>query len=64
MYIKNIYILMPFYNMLEYSHNYSMTLESLWNYYRDELNDVNGNISNSKSFEYKTKIVGKTFSKF
>ena len=55
---------MPFYNMLEYSHNYSMTLESLWNYYRDELNDVNGNISNSKSFEYKTKIVGKTFSKF
>ena len=30
-----------------------MIIESLWNYYRDEVNDVNDNISNSKSFEYK-----------
>ena len=27
------------YNLLEYSDNYSMTSVSLWNYYRDELND-------------------------
>ena len=27
------------YNLLEYSENYSMTSVSLWNYYRDELND-------------------------
>ena len=25
------------YNLLEYSDNYSMTSESLWNYHRDEL---------------------------
>ena len=26
-------------NLLEYSPNYSVTPGSLWNYYRDELND-------------------------
>ena len=30
---------MPMYNLLEYSDNYSMTSESFWNYYKDELND-------------------------
>ena len=30
---------MPMYNLLEYSHNYSMSSGSLWNYYRDEVND-------------------------
>ena len=30
---------MPMYNLLEYSHNYSMSSGSLWNYYRDEIND-------------------------
>ena len=30
---------MPIYNLLEYSDNYSMTSGSLWNYYRDEIND-------------------------
>ena len=30
---------MPMCNLLEYSHNYSMTSGSLWNYYRDEIND-------------------------
>ena len=42
------------YNLLEYSENYSMTLGSLWNYYRDELidstieNNSSNNINNSK----------------
>ena len=37
-------IAMPMYNLLEYSDNYSMTLRSFWNYYRDEVNDdANGN---------------------
>ena len=32
------------YNLLEYSENYSMTSESLWNYYKDEVNvDANEN---------------------
>ena len=30
---------MPMYNLLEYSHNYSMSSGRLWNYYRDEIND-------------------------
>ena len=63
---------MPMYNLLEYSSNYSMTLGSLWNYYRDEINDDenenndDGNKINnsksitSKSFKYKTKIMGIT----
>ena len=37
-----------------------MTSGSLWSYYSDENDDVNGNASDSKSFVYKTKIVGKT----
>ena len=30
---------MSMYNLLEYSDNCSMASESLWNYYRDEVND-------------------------
>ena len=48
------------YNLLEYSQNYSMTSGSFWNYYRDEIDDVNDNASDGRSFKYKTKIVGKT----
>ena len=31
-------VVMPLYNLLEYSKNYSRTSGSLWNYYRDEPN--------------------------
>ena len=63
---------MPMYNLLEYSENYSMALGSLWNYYRDDINDdenetdrlrnrLNSNKTiRSKSFEYKTKLTGST----
>ena len=30
---------MLMYNLLEYSESYSITPESLWNYYRDKVND-------------------------
>ena len=33
---EDIDIVMPMYNLLEYSENYSMTSGGLWNYYRDE----------------------------
>ena len=55
------------YNLLEYSKNYEKTSGSLFNYYRDEPNEaeianengaINISIRNSKSFDYKTKIVG------
>ena len=36
-----------------------MTTGSLWNYYRDEVDDVNDNASERKSFKYKTKTTGK-----
>ena len=31
-------IVMPMYNLIEYSRNYRKTTGSLWNYYRDEPN--------------------------
>ena len=33
---KNIYVVMPMYNLIEYSDNYSNTSGSLWQYYTDE----------------------------
>ena len=69
---EDIDFVMPKYNLLKYGDNYSMTSGSLWNYYRDETNgDANKNnaarnkINNkktvtSKSFEYKTKLIGRT----
>ena len=51
---------MPMYNLLEYSQNYSMTSGSLWNYYRDEIDDADDNASVGGSFKYKTKIIRKT----
>ena len=36
---KGIDIVMPMYNLIEYSDNYTKTSESLWQYYRDESND-------------------------
>ena len=50
-------IVMPMYNLIEYSDNYSKTSRSLWQYYKDEPND---NLANFESFKYKTKITGKT----
>ena len=64
---EDLDIAMPMYNLLEYSKNYEKTSGSLPNYYRDEPkehkigdgdNAVNISIRNSKSFDYKAKIVG------
>ena len=54
---KDIDIVMPIYNLIEYSDNYARTSGSLWQYYRDEPND---NLANSESFKSKIKITGKT----
>ena len=40
---------MPMYNLSEYSQNYSVTSESLWNYYRDEIGNFDDNASDGKS---------------
>ena len=54
---KDIDIVMPMYNLIEYSNNYGKTSESLWQYYRDEPND---NLVDSESFKSKIRIAGKT----
>ena len=54
---KDIDIVMPMYNLIEYSDNYSKKSGSLWKYYRDEPND---NLADSESFKPKIKILGKT----
>ena len=61
-------IIMPMYNLLEYSKNYRKSIGSLYDYYRDELtNDGNDNnfdnikVVNSKTFKYKNKITGNTY---
>ena len=70
---EDLDIVMPMYNLLEYSKNYRKTTGSFWNYYRDEPNNppLNGDdppttnynadpITNSESFKYKSSITGKT----
>ena len=64
---EDIDIVMPMYNLLEYSKNYRKTIGSLYHYYRDELtNDGNDNFANrnanfSNTFKYKNKITGNTY---
>ena len=45
--VEDLDIVMQMYNLLEYSQNYSKTSGSLWNYYRDEIDDVDDNASNA-----------------
>ena len=61
---EDLDIIMPMYNLIEYSKNYRKTTGTLWNYYRDERNsgaveNINYSIKDSKSFNYKTSITGK-----
>ena len=65
---EDLDIVMPMYNLLKCSKNYSKTSASLWNNYWDELTDdanenngQNKNVINSKSFKYKASITGSTY---
>ena len=55
--VKDIDFVMPMYNLIEYSDNYSKTSGRLWQYYRD---DSAATILNSESFKSIIKITGKT----
>ena len=47
------------YNLIEYSSNYSETIDSLWFYSKDEATNFNENIANDdncKYLKYKTKL--------
>ena len=55
---EDLDVVMPMYNLFEYSKNYRRTTGSSWNYYRDEpnsgtdANNITHSILNSKSFDY------------
>ena len=58
---NNLNIVMPMYNLIEYSDNYSDTSGSLWHFKRDEQNMNDGNPANvttadSSSFKYKSSF--------
>ena len=44
---KDIDIVEPMYNLIEYSDNFSKTFGILWQYYKDE---TNNNLADSESF--------------
>ena len=64
---EDLGIVMPMYNLLEHSKNYRKATGRFWNCYRDEpnsglrgdSNNANYSIKDSKSFDYKTSIIGK-----
>ena len=59
---EDLDVIMPMYNLLEYSKNYKKTTCSLWNYYRDEPSssigdNITHSILNSESFDYKARFM-------
>ena len=60
---ENLDLVMPMYNTIEYSSNYSETTGSLWFSSKDEANNFSNNIVNTinfKSFKYKAKSLETT----
>ena len=61
--VNNLDIIMPMYNLVEYSYNYSDTSESLWQFKRDESpvtearNPDNVSVDNTTSFKYKSMFL-------
>ena len=62
---ENFDIIMPMYNLIEYSENYADSSGSLYQFKRDEYpmndaeNPLNVDLDNSTSFKYKAGILGK-----
>ena len=57
---ENLDIVMPMYNLREYSDNYQDSSATLYHYKRDEPPDNNVNLTadNSTSFRYKVNLLG------
>ena len=58
-------LVMPMYNLIEYSSNFSETTGSLWFYSKDQATNFNANIENTnnfKPFNYKAKLLENTVS--
>ena len=61
----NLDIIMPMYNLIQYSDNYSDITGNLWHFKRDEQNMTNGSPGNvttadSTSFKYKSSFIGES----
>ena len=57
--LETIDLVMPMYNLIEYSSNCSDTTRSLWFYSKDEATNYNADIANTnnfKSFKCKAKL--------
>ena len=60
---ENLDLMMPKYNLFEYSPNDFDTTDSLWFYSKDEANNFDNDIANTnafKSFKCKTKLIRNT----
>ena len=57
---EDLGVVMPMYNLLEYSKNYRKTIESFYNYYRDELNN-NQNNNDIANFNNRTAVNSEAF---
>ena len=57
---ENLDIIMPMYNLIEYSDNYQDSSATLYQYKRDEPPDNNADLiaNNSASFKYKVNLLG------
>ena len=57
---ENLDIVMPMYNLIEYSDNYQDSSATRYQYKRDEApnNNVNLTVDNSTSFKYKVNLLG------
>ena len=49
--LKILDLVMPMYNLIEYSSNYSETTGSLWFYFKDEATNFNADITNTNNFK-------------
>ena len=61
----NLAVILPMYNLIEYSDSYSDTSRSLWQFKRDEQNMNNGNPANvttddSRSPKHKSSLIGES----
>ena len=60
---EDLDLVMPMYNLIKYSSNYSETTRSLWFYSKDETTDFYADVANTndfKSFKYKAKLLENT----
>ena len=60
---EDLDIVMPMYNLIEYSSSYSETTGSLWFYSKDEETNFNADIANTNNFKYfmyKAKLLENT----